>query len=132
MLTERLKWTLVLGPAVVAGIAGSAVALTARGADDAFLYRQENPLRIQVEDVEELVKSAPEPVEGSHPPGISARCKAQGSGELRNPWRCRVRYRSGNVETFAITIRTDGSYVGAHRGNPDVVEGCCLHLPGIR
>jgi hypothetical protein len=89
------KAALTLGPALVAGLAGSVTALSQRGVDEAFLFRQAHPIRVTTSRVERLVARAREPVAGSHPMGIAARCRPKGSSELRNPWHCRVRYRSG-------------------------------------
>jgi hypothetical protein len=127
----RAVWLAVLAAPLVAGAAGTVATLSGRDADAAFLYRQENPVRLRVADVEELVKNAPEPVGGSHPPGVRADCAPGGSGELRNPWRCKVRYRSGLRATFRITMGSDGSYVGDYRGDRAIVRGCCVDLPGL-
>jgi hypothetical protein len=127
----RVLWLAVLAAPLSAGAAGSVAALSGTDADSSFLYRQKNPLQLRVADVEELVKNAPEPIAGSHPPGVSAECAPGGPGELRNPWRCKVRYRSGLTAAFRITMGSDGSYVGDYRGDRGVVRGCCVDLPGV-
>ena len=116
--------------AVVAGVAGSVVAIGTRYPDDAYLFSQRNSRGITAEGVERIVKTAPEPVAGRHPPGLAASCQAATRLALRNPWRCTVRYRSGFRARFLITVRRDGSYVGDYAGRRGVVTGCCIDVPG--
>jgi hypothetical protein len=124
----RTVEVVVLAPLVAASLAGVALALGSRGADDEFLYRQRHPLRLRPAQVENIVITAPEPVAGRRTPGAAAHCRPLGRGELRNPWRCRVRYRSGRADRLAVTVRSDGSYLGRYSGGA-TARGCCIQLP---
>jgi hypothetical protein len=129
MTGSGLRAALVLVPLFIAGVAGSVTALSSRNVDDAFLFEQRHPTTLRISDVEQLVAKAPEPVAGSHPPGLRASCRPGPTRGFRNPWRCDVRYRDGQVARFRITIQEDGSYVGDHAGVRRVVVGCCVPVP---
>lgn len=121
----------ILGAALLAGLAGTATALGGRGTDSAFLYRQEHPPTLRAADVERAVGKAPDPLVGRKgEPGVKARCRAHGSGELRNPWTCTVTYRSRRLRPrLRVHIRADGSYAGRYAGGGGI-EGCCIDLSG--
>lgn len=126
-----IRAVVVLAPVVVAGLAGTVAAVSARDADDAFLLRQESPTTVSSAAVEKLVLTAPDLAPPHESPGVASRCRALGERELRNPWRCTVSYRSGNQVRLTVTIRPDGSYVGDYFGDEDArAEGCCLRVPG--
>ena len=118
--------------AAVAGLAGSVVALSSRGAEAGFVYRQQHPLRLRPAAVERVVRTAPEPTAGRRQPGVAARCRPGRTRGLRNPWACSVRYRSGRTARLTVGVRDDGSYVGRYRGGTALAQGCCVALPGGR
>jgi hypothetical protein len=114
----------------VVGVVGTIVALNARGADDAFLLRQEHPVKLSAAAVEELMLSAPDPEPPHDPAGTRADCTAEGRRDLRNPWQCTVHYRSGSVADYRVTINADGSYFARYKGDSATARGCCLDVPG--
>lgn len=128
-MTRALQAT-VLGPVLLAGLAGAWVALAGRGADTAFLYRQRHPLHLAPAAVERAVRTAPEPVAGRKPRGIAARCRPGSARGLRDPWSCLVSYRSGRRSRLRVQVRDDGSYVGYYEAGSSIAEGCCIALPG--
>ena len=113
---------------VAVGLAGSLVALSGRGANADFLFRQEHPPTLQPAAVERVVKTAPNPV--GRRPGVSARCRPGSARGLRNPWACSVLYRSGHRERLRVQVRADASYVGIYASNPARARGCCIAIPG--
>lgn len=126
----RVTEVAAIGAAVVAGLAGSAVALGSRAADTQFLNDQRNPPNLRPRDVERVVRTAPDPATGKGS-GVVADCRRQGSGPLGNPWSCVVRFPSGKRVRVAVRVENDGSYTGRYRGGGGV-EGCCIDLPGAR
>jgi hypothetical protein len=126
----RIRELVVVGAAVGAGLAGTAVALGSRGADEQFLQDQRHPPNLRAFDVERVVRSAPDPATGKGK-GLAATCKSRGSGQLRNPWSCVVRYPSGKRVRIAVRIQQDGYYSGRYAGGGGAT-GCCIDLPGTR
>jgi hypothetical protein len=126
----RGRELVVLGGVLAAGLAGTAVALGSRGADEQFLQDQKNPPRLQTADVERVVKTAPDPATGKGA-GVVATCRSQGSGPLKNPWTCVVRYSSGKRVRIAVRLQQDGYYSGRYEGG-GAATGCCIDLPGTR
>ncbi len=122
----------ILAALLVAALAGAANALGGRGADSAFLHRQEHPPRLQRSDVERLVRTAPDPMTGRGQ-AVAASCRPGRSRGLRNPWRCALTYRDGERAGavrrvgFSARLRRDGGYVGWYRGGGKAV-GCCLRV----
>ena len=123
------EFVAVLSVCVVA-LVGAIVALGARGADDDFLLRQANPVKLRPAAVEKLMLTAPDPEPPHDPAGTHADCTAKGNRDLRNPWRCTVNYRSGSVARYRVTINADGSYFARYLGDTATARGCCLDLPG--
>ncbi len=125
-----LRQALVLIPMIGVAIAGAIASLDARGADESFLARQQNPVPVRTAAVEELLLAAPNPAPPHARDATRATCRAEGRRELRNPWRCQVRYPSGTIARFVVTLRSDGSYVGDYVGDDATATGCCLRLAG--
>lgn len=117
----------LLGPLLAAVVAGSVMAIGARGADTAFLRGQEQPSRLPAAEVERAVRTAPEPGSGRGR-GTGANCRPAGRRGLRNPWSCTVTYASGERARFAVTVSEDGSFEGRHAGG-GAVRGCCVRIP---
>jgi hypothetical protein len=126
----RSRELVVIGATVVAGLAGTAVALGGRGANEQFLEQQRNPPGLKPAVVERVVRTAPDPATGKGT-GVAARCRSHGSGPLRNPWSCVVRYPSGKRVRIAVRVGQDGYYSGRYAGGGGVT-GCCIDLPGTR
>jgi hypothetical protein len=126
----RTRELVVLGAVLGAGLAGTAVALGSRGADEQFVQDQRHPPELRAADVERVVKSAPDPAVGKGA-GVAATCTSRGSGPLKNPWTCVVRYRSGKRVRIAVRIQQDGYYAGRYAGG-GAATGCCVDLPGTR
>jgi hypothetical protein len=120
----------VLGAVLTAGLAGTAVALGSRGSDEQFLLDQRHPPKLEAADVERVVKTAPDPAVGKGS-GVAATCKSSGSGALKNPWTCVVRYPSGKRVRIAVRIKEDGYYSGRYEGG-GAATGCCIDVPGTR
>jgi hypothetical protein len=128
----RIRELVVIGSAVTAGLAGTAVALGSRGADEQFLQNQRHPPSIRAAEVERVVRTAPDPQSGKGS-GTAATCSSRGSGPLGNPWSCLVRYPSGKRYRLAVRVQQDGYYDGrfvAVKGA--AATGCCIDLPGTR
>lgn len=119
----------VLSICIVA-LVGALVGLNARGADDQFLLRQENPSKLSADAVEKLMLSSPDPRPPHSRSGTRSRCTPEGERDLRNPWRCTVQYRSGSVARYRVRINADGSYVAQYSTGTARARGCCLDLPG--
>ena len=126
----RVRELAVVGSAVVAGLAGTAVAVGHRNADAQFIQDQRHPRALRAADVERVVRSAPDPLVGKGG-GVSARCKSGGSGALGNPWTCVVRYQSGRSARLRVHINQDGTYDGRYT-HGGAATGCCIDLPGTR
>jgi hypothetical protein len=126
----RIRDLVVIGSAVVAGLAGTAVALGSRGGDAQFLQDQRHPPDLRPGDVERVVRSAPDPLVGSGE-GDSAICKRGGSSALGNPWSCVVRYPSGRAARLTVRVSDDGTYTGRYAGGGGA-QGCCIDLPGAQ
>lgn len=123
----RFRDIVAVGSLLAAGVAGSLVAFTGRDADPVFLERQRNPDRLSAQAVNRVVRTAPDPQVGSGS-GISATCRPTGTGALRNPWTCTVRYASGARARLLVEVRPDGSYIGRYRVG-GTAEGCCVATP---
>ena len=129
-----IRELVILGALLAVAVAGAKSALGGRGAESAFLYRQEHPPRLERSDVERLLRSAPDPATGRGR-AAAASCRPRGSRGLGNPWRCTLTYRAGGrarVErrvAFTARLGRDGAYVGRYRGGGKAV-GCCLNTGG--
>jgi hypothetical protein len=124
----RTRELAVVGSAVVAGLAGTVVALGHHNAD--ALQDQRHPPALRPADVERVVASAPDPQTGKGR-GESARCTSQGSGARRNPWSCVVTFKSGKRVRLTVRVLEDGTYTGRYAGGGGA-SGCCIDLPGTR
>ena len=123
-----------------AALGGATAGIAGRGADDAFLARQKNPTIVETAAVEQLIRTAPDPIPPHESDATASRCRADGRRELRTPWQCTVRYRSGSVARYRVTIETDGSYRARYSlvirpdgvrdpGRGATASGCCLRAP---
>lgn len=113
-------------PLLAVGIAGAVVAFANREVDSAFEFRARTPLRVEAERVEEAVLNAPEPVPEDKTEARAARCRSRGTGDLRNPWTCTVRYGSGQSFTYTVEVDPDGSFRGQNDIGDRLISGCCV------
>ncbi|HEX8066691.1 MAG TPA: hypothetical protein VF520_09220 [Thermoleophilaceae bacterium] len=125
-----MRRALVLVPLLAAGLAGTAVTLANREVDPSYAFRERHPLRIDADQVQRAVSTAPEPVPGRRTAARSARCRPGGGGDIRNPWTCTVAYGSGSRFTYSVQIEADGSFRGENRIGNRIVYGCCVKPPG--
>jgi hypothetical protein len=125
----------VVWATVLVGVAAAAVALRGRGGEDLFRYEQSRSLTLRPATVlsagrvEAFVEKAPEPVRPAKRtrPAL-VRCRPGGTGALRDPWACTIRYRSGTRAYYRVIVRPDGSYIGVGTG---IIEGCCIKAPTL-
>ncbi|HEX8207814.1 MAG TPA: hypothetical protein VF587_17240 [Solirubrobacteraceae bacterium] len=130
MRKPTISPVLLVAPALAAGVAGTALAMTARDPGDAFVLDQSRQSPVRPAELEASVIRAPNALPGSGGGrGRSARCTTNAGGELRNPWTCVVRYKSGDVARYRVTVSPDRSWRGATKGNVLVIEGCCAGQP---
>ena len=120
----------LLGTLLAVGVAGSVATVANREIDPVYELRARNPLRVEPVQVERAVMNAPEPAaEGPKTPARSARCKAGSTGDLRNPWQCTVRYRSGARFAYTVEVDSDGRFEGQTADGQRVISGCCVEAP---
>lgn len=131
----RTLTALLVCALVLVGIAGAGVAVFGRGGEEAFRYEQSRALTLNpatalsAGSLEAFVAKAPEPVApANRTPAALVRCRAGGGGVLRNPWSCRIRYRSGREVRYRVEVSPDGFYKGV---GPGVIEGCCVKTPTL-
>lgn len=117
----------VMVPLLAVGIAASLFTLKSRESDAAFLLRQQHPLRVERREVETVVQKAREPVPvGTGTPATGANCR-RGSNSVRgNPWVCAVRYASGHVIHYTLTVAPNGSLSGSDPTGERTLQGCCV------
>jgi hypothetical protein len=128
----RTSALVAIGSAVVAGLAGTAVAIGGRSADTQLLRDERHPPRLTATAVEHGVRSAPDPFTGKGE-GVSARCSSGRKGRLGNPWTCTVSFKSGKRAGLRVTVSQDGTWTGRYRdGSGASANGCCIDLPGAR
>ena len=125
---RRPGLTLIL-PIVLIGAIGTALAALARESDTEFVAQQQNLTSLTPAVLERFVASAPDPRPGmGRRRGLRASCSAQGVGELRNPWICRVAYPVGPSVRYFVTIDPTGQVHGSNDDGSLVVYGCCIRL----
>lgn len=124
---KRPGLTLIL-PIILIGTIATAVAVIGReDSDSQFVFQQQNLTALTPAVLERFVTSAPDPRPGTgRHPGIRARCAARGTGELRNPWVCRVWYPVGHSVRYRVTIDPTGQVHGASADGTLVIYGCCV------
>jgi len=123
---QRPVLTVVI-PLILIGLAGTAVAINDRSADSSFVYRQQHLSAVQSSALAHLVSLARDPRPGlDHQPATSASCSPQGTGELRNPWSCLVRYTRGAPVHYEVTISPTGSVSATDPTGQLLIHGCCV------
>ncbi len=118
---------LLLLPLLLAGLAATVVAVKGRESDTQFVVRQESLSSIPASLLERFMISAHDPRPGlGGGKGTAAVCRAEGTGQLRNPWSCVVRYPRGASITYRVTVDPQGYVDGFSRVAKVRVYGCCL------
>ncbi len=109
-------------------LAVAVVAFAAVGGQEPFLQAQAHPRPLRGSDLERALVGSPEPYAGHRRDVDRVACRSEGSGSLRNPWRCALSYRSGRHARLLVRLRADGSYVAQHLEGLGSIVGCCVDL----
>lgn len=124
---------LIVLPVALVGVVGGLVAIAARESDANFVFRQQHASTVEPRQVERLVMRAREPVPGNNgTAAVKGTCAPGKQGERRNPWSCRIRYRSGRVVVYRVEIAADGSFRGVNPTGERLVRGCCIAVPSAQ
>ncbi len=130
-----MKATIVV-PLLAVGVLSFVLARSQQGYGGALVVQQRDTQPLTAALVDKAVRGAPDPVSGEK--ASSATCVPLGRGELRNPWRCVLRYPTGRQFRYQITLNVNGSYTGNHElvllpspRHPDTgsIRGCCVAIP---
>ena len=114
-------------PTALVGVIAALVTIFTRQADPAFVYGQQHPARIEPAQLESILMSTREPVaSGTGTSAVSVHCLPGRSGPKLNPWRCTIRYRSGDAVAYRITVQPSGRFRGFDSTGVRLVDGCCL------
>jgi hypothetical protein len=123
-------------PLFAVGLVSFVIVRSQQGEGATLVARQIYAAALTPSAVESVVRAAPDPVTGAR--GLRAGCTPLSSGELDNPWRCTITYRSGRVIQYRVTLDPSGSYTGDQeivhfrgRTYPDTghITGCCVVIP---
>jgi hypothetical protein len=133
-----LRTALVL-PLLTVGLVSFILVRSQQGEGDALLAQQQQTLTASVDRV---LRAAPDPNNPyAHVLAITANCTPLGGGQLRNPWRCVLRYPKRLVVQYRVTISADGKYLADHEvilappprlASTAQITGCCIVIPGRR
>jgi hypothetical protein len=135
MGARLLKATLVV-PLLAVGLASFILIRAQQGSGGTLVAQQQQAEALTPAGVDRVVRAAPDPV--GREKASSARCVPLGRGELRNPWRCVLRYPTGRRFQYRVTISADGSYVGddevvlappPRHHDTGRITGCCIVVP---
>jgi hypothetical protein len=133
-MARRLS-AVVVSFALLVGVTGAMIAWYERGGAGLFRYEQSRSLGLtpatvlSAGRVEAVVAEAPEPVaptRRTRPRHVL--CRPGGTGELRNPWSCVIRYRSGTLAHYRVVVEPNGFYTGTGTG---IITGCCVKTPTL-
>ncbi len=130
---RRLTAAVVL-MAILVGNAATVAVLRERGGAGLLRIEQSRALALEpstvtAAQVEAVVAQAPEPVLAARRTDpAQVRCRPVGGGVLRDPWSCKIRYRSGTLAHYLVEIQPDGHYSGRGTGR---IEGCCVKAPTL-
>ena len=126
----------LLVPLLAVGLASFIYIRMEQVSAGALIARQQQARALTPAAVSRVVRTAPDPF--GHEKAAAASCVPLGGGELRNPWRCLLRYPTGRRIQYRVTVNANGSYAGAdelvlaprprHR-DTGTISGCCVALP---
>lgn len=128
--------TALLVPLLLVGLVSFVFIRGHQGDGSTVVVRQQHAQALTAPAVARVVRAAPDGLTGAR--GTAATCVPLGAGELLNPWRCLISYRSGRQIQYLVTIHADGSYRGDHelvsyRGrrhlDTGMITGCCVSIP---
>jgi hypothetical protein len=132
----RLKLVLLLLPLFAVGLVSLVMVRTQQGQGSTLIARQQQAEALTPAKVAAVVRVAPDPA--TNKPGKSATCVPLGPGELHNPWRCEISYRSGRAIQYTVTLSANGSYTGDQQivhyrdrtsSGTGQITGCCVVVP---
>lgn len=124
-------------PLLAVGLVSFVIVRSQQGEGGTLMVRQQQAEALTPAKVERVVRVAPESANG--PGGKSATCKPGPTGELHNPWRCTIKYASGRLIQYRVTLHANGSYTGDDQvvryqgrttsGGSGQISGCCVVIP---
>lgn len=119
----------MLVPLLAVGLVSFIIVRSQQG-DGGALETAQHPQPLTPAAVDHVLRSAPL----GRQRASSARCSSLGDGPLQNPWRCFLRYPSGQLIEYRVTLSTNGSYVGEGIApvtpqGPGRITGCCVPVP---
>lgn len=123
-------------PLLVLGLVSFVIVRSQQGQGATLVNRQQQAEALTPSKLAAVVRVAPDPA--THKAGEEASCIALGSGELHNPWRCTISYRSGRVIQYTVTLNANGSYSGDQEivhyrrrtySDTGEISGCCVVIP---
>jgi hypothetical protein len=126
----------LLVPLLVVGLVSFALIRSQQGDGSAVIVRQRQTQALTSTSVDQVVSNSPDPI--GKETAIAVHCNPVGSGPLRNPWFCVLRYPTGRIFEYRVTISADGSFFGDHQlvvipGPPHAaggsISGCCVPVP---
>jgi hypothetical protein len=125
---------LVVAAIILAGLAGTAIALASREGDAQFTARQQGLLPVSAAAVQRLLLTTRDPRPGFAGRARDASCLSADDLALGNPWTCLVRYPRLPRISYRMTVYADRSIQGsglpegATHGTVLSVRGCCVGL----
>jgi hypothetical protein len=130
-----LRAGIVVWGALIVGAIGAVIAFGARGDGSEFSAAQAQALTKVVPTVltgsrvAAAIALQPQAVPAAErTPEVKTQCISHGTGTLRNPWVCNVRYRRGPEAHYLLAIEPNGSYTGVGTGT---ISGCCIKVPTL-
>ena len=110
---------------IAVGVTTALLAIAAREDDPRLLSDQRHPPTLTESAVARALASTREPLRGGRGTRArSARCRAgHQNGPLRNPWSCRVVYRSGRTVRYDVRVLPTGRLYGVDAARTAVVQG---------
>ncbi|HTA15760.1 MAG TPA: hypothetical protein VK781_12970 [Solirubrobacteraceae bacterium] len=123
---------LLVGLVLVAGIAGTAVALHSREENAQFVSQQQALAPVGAAQLESLILTTSDPRPGYAGRARAARCFSSVHTALGDPWACVVSYPRSPRVRYRVTVHSDRSIYGS--GEPEghplngvlTVRGCCV------
>ncbi len=125
----------VVWSVLIVGAVGAVIAFGARGSGNEFSAAQAQaltkvvPTTLTGARVAAAIALQPQPVAAfQRTPAVKTECISHGSGALRNPWVCNVRFRKGMEAHYLIAVEPNGSYTGVGSAT---ITGCCIKVPTL-
>jgi hypothetical protein len=120
----------ILALVIAVGAFGTLFALRVREANTVFVSHQNNLRRLSHSALEAVLRTE---LASNGKAGVRAACRPQGAGQLRNPWRCRLSYGSGQASDLEVTVAANGYYVARPSdGSSGAIKGCCVNVVSLR